>query len=502
MSANDLELRDVSVRFGDRDALCGVNLTLEPGRVHALVGENGAGKSTLIRVACGLLAADAGEVVTGGSALPPGDPAAASRAGVGVVHQHFMLVDTLSVLDNIALGAEPRRGPLALRVDRDEVRRRARQLALKHALPVELDALAESLPVGVRQRVEILKVLFRGARVLLLDEPTAVLSPGEVTALLDTVRALADGGAAVLFVSHKLDEVFAVSNHITVLHRGRVTLSRARPACSPDEVARAVVGGAALPAEPPPRAERVGVESALTIENAFAAEIYDVSLSVRAGEVLGVAGVEGNGQRALAELVAGVLPIASGRVTLRGVDITRETPARRRLAGLRWVPEDRERQGLLPSLSIAENLCMGDPALVAGGARYRRDDAEALARKVIERFDVRPPEPLAVVGALSGGNQQKVLVGRELVTVPAAAVIAQPTRGVDLGASAEIHRAIREARDGGCAVLLISSELDELRRLSDRVAVLRKGRVVAEMSARDATDEALGPHMLGGVRAE
>jgi ABC-type uncharacterized transport system ATPase subunit len=493
-----LSLRDVRVRLGARDVLCGVSLDLAAGSVHALVGENGAGKTTLIRVACGLLGADRGELRAGARALPPGDALAAARAGVGVVHQHFMLVDTLSVIDNVALGAEPRRGPLGLLVDRAAVRRRVAELCAEHGLPVDPDASVGALPVGVRQRVEIVKVLFRGARVLLLDEPTAVLSPGEVRGLLDTVRALAQGGAAVLFVSHKLDEVFAVADHITVLHRGAVTLSRPRASLTPEEVAQAVVGGAAVP-ELTARAGGARGEVALAVEDLSAPGLRGVSLAVRAGEVLGVAGVEGNGQRPLAEVIAGVLAPTAGRVRVGGAEVTRASVRDRRLAGLRWVPEDRERRGLLPDLTVAENVCLGDPRLAAGRAGFHRGDAEALARNVIERFDVRPREVSARMGDLSGGNQQKVLMGRELLTPPVALVVAQPTRGVDLGASARIREALREARDAGAAVLLISSELDELRALSDRVVVLRGGAVAAEMSVEEATDDALGAAMLGGV---
>lgn len=498
MSDPALSLRDVRVRLGARDVLCGVSLDLAPGSVHALVGENGAGKTTLIRVACGLLAADRGELRAGARSLPPGDALAAARAGVGVVHQHFMLVDTLSVIDNVALGAEPRRGPLGLLVDRAAVRRRVAELCAEHGLPVDPDALAGALPVGVRQRVEIVKVLFRGARVLLLDEPTAVLSPTEVRGLLDTVRALAKGGASVLFVSHKLAEVFDVADHITVLHRGAVTLTGPRASLTPEEVAQAVVGGASVP-EVTARAGVARGEVALAVEGLTAPGLHGVSLAVRAGEVLGVAGVEGNGQRPLAEVIAGVLAPAAGRVRVGGVEVTRASVSARRLAGLRWVPEDRERRGLLPDLTVAENVCMGDPRLAAGAAGFHRGDAEALARSVIERFDVRPREVSARSGDLSGGNQQKVLVGRELLTPPVALVVSQPTRGVDLGASARIREALREARDAGAAVLLISSELDELRALSDRVVVLRGGAVAAEMPVDEASDDALGAAMLGGV---
>lgn len=500
MEALALQLDGIHVRFGARAVLVDASLALARGRVHALVGENGAGKTTLIRVACGLVAPDAGDVRARGRALPTGDPRAAMAAGVGVVHQHFMLVDPLTVAENVALGAEPRAGFGGLRVDRAAVRARVADLSREHGMPVDPDATVESLAVGVRQRVEILKVLYRGATTLLLDEPTAVLSPSEVRALIATIRSLADAGAAVLFVSHKLDEVFAVADDITVLHRGKITLSRPRAELTRDEVARAVVGGGSLPSRDVSHgAARDEAAAALSLESVSAAGVEDLTLAVRAGEVLGVAGVEGNGQRPLAELIAGLAPVHRGRVRFGDADITHDPPAARRRAGLGWVPEDREGRGLFASLSITENLALGDPDVASRGGRLDRAEALRRARAVIERFDVRPPDPDAVLADLSGGNQQKVLLGRELSRALRALVVAQPTRGVDLGASAEIHAAIRAARDAGVAVLLISSELDELRALSDRVAVLRGGRLVATLPVVEATDEALGPLMVGAA---
>ncbi|MBI5517016.1 MAG: ABC transporter ATP-binding protein [Deltaproteobacteria bacterium] len=493
-----LTLTGITRTFGSRTALEGVDLTLEPGAVHCLVGENGAGKSTLLKVACGLLAPDAGTVALDGDRLPPGEPQAALRRGVGVVHQHFMLVEPLTVLDNVLLGAEPRTGPGELLVDRKRGREALLELAKTHRLPVDPERPVEALAVGERQRVELLKVLYRGARVLLFDEPTAVLSPGEVGPLLQTLRSLADDGAAVLFVTHKLEEVFAVADTVTVLRRGRVTLQRPRADTTRDEVVRALVGGEGPEAlRATARAAPEGAP-ALELRAVTAPGLRAVTLAVRPGEVLGVAGVEGNGQRPLAEVCAGVLAPTEGEVRLGGRVVNGDSVAARRQAGFGWVPEDREGRGLLGDLTVAENVALGDPLVATRGGRYDRDAADRQARALLSRFRVRPEDPEARVRDLSGGNQQKVLLGRELLRPLKALVVAQPTRGVDLAASAELHAALRGARDAGVAVLLISSELAELRALSDRVVVLRRGEVVGEAPAAEATDARLGAWMVGG----
>ncbi len=496
-----LDLAGVSLSYSGRRVLDGVSLTVTPGRVHALVGENGAGKSTLIRVACGLATPEAGSVTVGGGRLPMGLPHEAIRAGVGVVHQHFMLVPTMSVVDNVALGAEARRGILGLCVDRATVRRRIVDLSAQHALPVDPDAIVSELAVGERQRVEILKVLYRGARVLLLDEPTAVLSPGEVTALLATLRSLAAAGAAVLFVSHKLDEVFVVADDVTVLRRGRVVLSVQRSMTTADVVARSVVGGD-LPARISLRAvEDANPRVGLTLARVNAPGITEVTLSIAEGEVVGVAGVEGNGQRVLAEVIAGLTEVTSGDVCVGAKNLAGLGVAARRSLGVGYVPEDREGTGLLPDLSIAENIALGLPDNVSRGGRLDRAAMETMARAVIKDFSVRPEDPWAPVASLSGGNQQKVLLGRELTRNLTVLVVAQPTRGVDLGSSAEIHTALRAARARGVAVLLVSSEVEELRALSDRIVVMRRGTMVGELTPAEATDTRLGSLMVGPQKA-
>lgn len=497
----ELSFESVSRSYGGARVLDGVSWRLPPGRVLALVGENGAGKSTAIRVACGLVAPDAGEVRVDGVALPSGDSAAAIRAGVGVVHQHFMLIPELSVADNVALGAEPRTGPLGLWIDRARVKRELKLLAEKHALPVDPEALVGSLSVGERQRVEILKVLFRGARALLLDEPTAVLSPREVGSLLDTVRSLAKGGAAVMFVSHKLDEVFAVADRVVVLRRGRVTLAKDVSETTRAEVSEAVVGSALSTHSDDARRAPDPSSPGLELDGVSTRGMGPVTLTIARGEVVGVAGVEGNGQRALAEVIAGLEPLTAGRISVGGRDLGTSGVAGRRANGVGYVPEDREGRGLVGELTIAENVMLGDPSVAGREGRFDRAEATRRANELIERYGVRPADPWAVVRDLSGGNQQKVLLGREVARDLKALVVAQPTRGVDLGASHELHAALREARDRGVSMLLISSELEELRTLSDRIVVMRGGRVVGELKPSEATDARLGDLMVGGSDA-
>jgi simple sugar transport system ATP-binding protein len=498
-----LRARGLRKVYGDCVSLDGASLDLAPGRVHALVGENGAGKSTLIRCLCGLVAADAGSVTVDEVELAPGDLRASLAAGVGVVHQHFMLAEALTVAENVVLGAEPRRGLFGWGLDRAAMNARVQALAEAHGMPVDPTAAVAALGVGERQRVEILKVLHRGATVVLLDEPTAVLSPAEVEGLLATIRAMAAQGAAVLLVTHKLDEVFAVADEITVLRRGRVVLSAATADTSRAAVTAAVVGddGHTVPGKVEAvEAEAEGAEAAeaLAVRGVRGGGAGPFTLTLRAGEVLGVAGVEGNGQRALLELLAGLRPCEAGSITVEGADVTREGVAGRRLRGVGFVPEDREGHGLFGELTVAENLALGDVAAATRGGRFDGAMARLTAERVIARFDVRPADPDAALASLSGGNQQKVLVARELLTATRVLLVAQPTRGVDLRAAEVIRAALRGLRAEGVAMVLVSSELDELRTLSDRVMVLRRGAVVGEVAASEATDATLGAWMVGG----
>ena len=524
-----LELRGVVKRFGAIAAVDGVSLTVGPGEVLALVGENGAGKSTLIHVACGLYRADAGTVRVLGSELPPGDPRAAIDAGLGVVFQQFMLVGPLRVWENVVLGSEPRRfGMLDAARARREVARAAGQLGL----PLDLEARVEELGLGAQQRVEIVKQLFRGVRVLVLDEPTAALGPIEAGELLHTVRALAAGGRSVVFVSHKLPEVLAVADRVAVLRRGRLVHAIATSQTDALQLARAVMGaepgeappealaelgaGGGPPARPGPArsavdgrcAPRLVARDVRCPPDGRGSALRDVSFAIRGGEIVGLAGVDGNGQSELAEVLTG-LRRADGELLLDGVDGLRpggwtRSAAAARQSGVVHVPEDRQRRGLCLPMTVEENFALGrqkDPPY-ARGLRIDLIGRRRKAEELIAAFDVRPPTPLARAGQLSGGNQQKLVAARELRggSTPSLVVAVQPTRGLDLRASARGLESFRAARDTGAAVLLSSLDLDELRSLCDRLLVISGGRIAGELPPA-ASDEALGRLMLAHERA-
>jgi simple sugar transport system ATP-binding protein len=483
MSEPVLALRGIRKRFGAVLAVDGVDLELYAGEIHALVGENGAGKSTLAAIAFGAVVPDEGTVE--------------AKAVVGLVHQHFQLVDRLNVWENVLLGREPRNG---WRIDRNAARERVRALATEHGLDVDPDAIVENLPIGVQQRVELLRELERSPGVLLLDEPTAALAPTEIASFFRTVTALAKAGAAVLIVTHKLQEVIDYSTRVTVMRTGRVVARYDTNSTSTDEIARAMVGG-----ELPPLAERAALmpASRLTVRNLAAGsgggELLDGTFEVRAGEIVGVAGVEGNGQSALADALAGVIAY-TGTIELDGVTLASAvTPAARLAAGVRVIPQDRRNEALVLGWSIAENVALGRHQT----APLRRglvldDKAEAVAtQEVIERFDVRPPDPRALVDALSGGNQQKIVVGRALCAHPKLLVAYQPTRGIDVGAATLVQSRLIEARNAGVAVLLISFELDEIFALADRVLVMCGGRFVGSFDRANVDRGRVGALMAG-----
>ena len=512
-AAPALELRGIVKRFGGVAAVDGVSLSVAPGEVLALVGENGAGKSTLISVACGLYRADAGEVRAFGAALPPGDPRAAIDAGVGVVHQHFMLVGPLTVWENVVLGREPRR--FGLLIDRARARQEVAEAARRFGLAVDVDARIESLGVGAQQRVEIVKQLWRGARVLILDEPTAVLSPREADELTQTARALAQDGRSVVFISHKLREVLAVADRICVLRRGRLVQTVARADTSAPQLAEAVMGAAApalarktgllLPPAPAaakapgPGAPLLAARELRCQSDRGRPALRGLSLEIFAGEIVGVAGVDGNGQGELAEVLTG-LRAFEGSLRLGGREGCARSPAAARRAGVVHLPEDRHRRALCLPLNVEENLSLGrqgEPPY-ARGLLIDRPGRRAKALELVRSFDVRPPDPLARAGDLSGGNQQKLVAARELAggAPPLLVVAVQPTRGLDLGAAARVHQALRAARDAGAAVLVVSLDLDELRALATRIVVLYDGRLAGEVAPSES-DERLGQLMLG-----
>ena len=526
MSEEALELSRVTKRFGGVAAVDDVSLAVAAGEVLALVGENGAGKSTLISVACGLYRPDSGTVRAFGRELPAGDPRAAIDAGLGVVYQHFMLVGPLTVWENVVLGREPRRLGM---LDAARARREVALAGERFGLSLDVDARIESLSVGAQQRVEIVKQLWRGARVLILDEPTAVLSPREADELVRTVRALAADGRGVVFISHKLREVLAVADRIAVLRRGKLVQVTPRAQTSAAQLAEAVMGrplGAerevaaelGLPAEVAKATSTIGAPGPhpgpiISNPSDILLEARDLScssdrgrpalrglsFSIRRGEVLGIAGVDGNGQSELAEVLTGLRP-STGTLKLEGNDRFQRSPASARKAGVVHLPEDRHRRALCLPLDVEENLALGrqgEPPY-ARGALIDKSGRRAKALQLVRDFDVRPPDPLARAGDLSGGNQQKLVAARELAggAPPRLVVAVQPTRGLDLGASRRVHDALRAAAKKGAAVLLISLDLDELRAMSDRILVLYDGRA-SGMTPPGASDDELGRLMLG-----
>jgi ABC-type uncharacterized transport system ATPase subunit len=503
----------IEKRFGSVRANRGASLDVRPGEIHALVGENGAGKSTLMKILSGMLVADGGRVELDGRDVTGWSTADAIAAGVGMVHQHFMLVPTLTVAENIVLGREPVRG---LMFDRSRAIRDVQRLCEQSGHSVPVDALVADLSVGAAQRVEILKTLYRGARLLLLDEPTAVLSPPEVDELWKTLRRLRDAGTTIVLITHKLDEVMDVSESITVMRQGETVARLATRETTPEEIARAMVGRdvslAARPTEGKPRTkERAALEVKNLVVRGARIEraIDDVSFSIAPGEILGIAGVEGNGQTELVEAIAGLRGVTSGRVLLGEVDVTAFDVRARSDAGLAHIPEDRQRRGLVLDYSVADNLILGRQrhytksgvlAPLTTRTTLNRPAIADNARKQIEAFDIRPANPALAARALSGGNQQKVVLAREMSRPFTSLLAAQPTRGVDVGAIELIHGELLRARDAGKAVLLVSAELRELLALSDRIAVIYGGKIVAVLPRSAASEEVLGPYMTGAKR--
>jgi general nucleoside transport system ATP-binding protein len=494
-----LELHGITKRFGDLVANDHIDLTVEPGEIHALLGENGAGKSTLMNILYGLLHQDEGEIVVDGTARRFRNPGDAIAAGIGMVHQHFMLVPVFTVAENVMLGAEPA-GPAGV-LDRGAARARVAEVSQRYRLPVDPDATVADLPVGVQQRVEIVKALVREVDLLILDEPTAVLTPQETDELLDVMRTLKKAGKSIVFITHKLKEVKAIADRITVVRRGKV-VGTARPDASEDELASLMVGRTVklrvdkAPAKP--------TEPVLTITDLA---VYDerghravdgTSLEVRAGEVLGVAGVQGNGQTELVEAVMGLRPVSGGSIALLGKDLTGHTTKDILESGVAYVPEDRSVDGLVRTFSVAENLILDqyDRPPYARGLALRPAAIAQAARDRIAEFDVRTSSPDAAVGTLSGGNQQKVIVARELAREVKLLIASQPTRGVDVGSTEFIHARVVKERDAGTAVLLVSSELDEILALADRIAVMYRGKILATLPP-DAPREQIGLLMAG-----
>ncbi|WP_435175056.1 ABC transporter ATP-binding protein [Halorussus sp. AFM4] len=500
-----VRLDGVTKRFGDVVANDGVNFTLEKGTVHALVGENGAGKTTLMSVLYGLYEPDAGEVRVDGERRSFDSPRDAIDAGVGMIHQHFQLVDTMTVVQNVVLGHEPSENGL---VDEESARAAIADICDTYGFDVDqyLDTRIEQLGVGVQQRVEIVKSLYRGADVLVLDEPTAVLTPQEVEGLFEVMTELTDRGRSLIFITHKLDEALAVADEITVLRDGEAVGTVAAADTSRQELARLMVGRDVLfdypERETAPGDVALDVEGLRVRDDRDLVQVDGVDLTVREGEILGVAGVEGNGQAELVAALTGLRDAEAGTVTFRGEDVTDASRRRRIEKGITYVPEDRQEEGLVQDYDLVRNALLGNQTVepFADGRfidwRAVRDHAE----DIVAEYDVQPPNPDAEARSLSGGNQQKFVVGRELEHEPDLVVASHPTRGVDIGSIEFIHERLLEMRDAGTAVLFVSSKLDELRKLSDRVAVMYEGAFVDVVDPDAVTEEELGLLMAGRSR--
>jgi general nucleoside transport system ATP-binding protein len=500
-----LELRGITKRFPGVLANEDVNLVVQPGEIHALLGENGAGKTTLMNVLYGLYQPDAGEILVDDKPITITSPGDAIAAGIGMVHQHFMLVPVFTVTENVMLGLESTRGPL-LQLDRRTARERIRQISEDNNLRVDPDALVEDLPVGVRQRVEIIKALYRETRTLILDEPSAVLTPQETEELFQVMRTLAKGGTSIIFITHKLNEVLEIADRITVLRRGRVVGSTTPAETSREQLAAMMVGrpvqlvvdkDVAKPGEPVLELRKLNVRD----ERGHLA-VVDLDLTVHAGEIVAIAGVQGNGQSELAQAITGLRAIDSGEVLIGGKSI-RADPRSIYRAGVAHVPEDRMKDGLVAGFNIAENMALNNYWFPphGSGLRVDRQQMAATAERQVEEFDVRTPSIFNNIANLSGGNQQKVIVAREFSRDLQLLIAVQPTRGLDVGSIEYIHKRLVEKRDQGTGVLLISTELDEVVALGDRIAVMYQGRIVGILSPAQATFERLGL-LMGGAHPE
>ena len=501
-----LELRNITKRFGDVLANDKVNIVVKPGTIHAIVGENGAGKSTAMRIAYGFYTADSGEILIDGQVRKISTPHDAIALGVGMVHQHFMLVDTMTVAENIVLGAEPGN---EVSLDLTKAASEIRKLSEEFKLAVNPNAFVENLSVGQQQRVELLKALYRHARLLILDEPTAVLTPQEVEEFFAILRRMRGQGKTVIIITHKLSEVLAISDEVTVMRDGLVVGRVQTKETDAAELARLMVGREVLlrvektegQAGPP----QLSVRNLSITHKDGSKRLDNVSFEVRQGEILGIAGVEGNGQTELMEALAGLVEasLLSGEIRFGDQDLTREGARIRRELGIAHIPEDRHRRGLLLEFSLAENSILGvhyrKPVVAYTGNILL--DTEAIRRRtdeIIENFDVRPANPELPARALSGGNQQKLIIGREFKVQPKLLLVSQPTRGVDIGAIEFIHRKLVALRDSGCAVLLVSAELEEVTSLSDRLLIIHGGRIAGEVDPKVATIEEIGLLMTRG----
>ncbi len=497
----ELELRGITKRFPGVVANDDVNLTVREGEVLALLGENGAGKSTLMNILYGLYRADEGEILIDGEPVRFHSPRDAIKAGIGMVHQHFMLVPNFTVADNVILGVEPTMS--FGRLDRSRARQRVTELSRDFGLDLDPDAVTENLAVGIRQRIEIVKVLFRDAKIVVFDEPTAVLTPQEIEDFFRIVETLTASGCAVVFITHKLKEALRIGDRIVVLRRGK-TVGEADPTtATPAQLAEMMVGRPVelvvnkAQADPGPISLEVADLAVTDPDGRYL--VNHVSMEVHAGEIVGIAGVQGNGQSELVEALVGLRRAISGTITLNDENITRLSPRERHKAGIGHIPEDRQRDGLVGSFSITENLALTGyyEAPLSKGINMNWSGARTEAERLVKDFDIRTPSTETSCGKLSGGNQQKVIVAREISRPLKLAIASQPTRGVDVGSIEYIHNRLVDLRDRGVAVLVVSTELDEIMALSDRILVMFGGRIVANLNRGDTDHNDVGLYMAG-----
>lgn len=504
-SVKAVEMKNIVKKFGDFTANDQINLTVHKGEVHALLGENGAGKSTLMNVLYGLYQPTSGEIFINGDKKDIIDPNAAITCGIGMVHQHFMLVETFTVAENIVLGMEPTKKGL---LDMAKAIKNVEEISKKYGLFVDPNEKIYNISVGMQQRVEILKALYRGADILILDEPTAVLTPQEIKELVQIMRNLTEQGKTIIIITHKLKEIKEVADYCTIIRRGKYIDTVDVSKTTESELASKMVGREVI-FEVEKREKEKGklslkIDNLVVKNNRGIDAVRGLSLEVFEGEILGLAGIDGNGQSELIESLTGLRPVVSGKIHVNSKEITNKTPLSILENKLSSIPEDRQKRGLVMEYSVAENMVLENYRVkpFSNKGILNHDEIKVFAEKLIDKFDVRTEGPTQVVSALSGGNQQKVIIAREVTNDPDVLVAAQPTRGLDVGAIEFVHKALIELRNENKAVLLVSLELDEIMNIADRIAVIYEGVIVEIMDAKDANENKIGLMMAGGAKDE
>ena len=508
LQSNNLavEMKNITKKFGDFTANNNINLDVRKGEIHALLGENGAGKSTLMNILYGLYTPTEGEIYINGELKDIKDPNEAIKCGLGMVHQHFMLVEPFTVVENIILGMEPVKGVGT--IDIKKARENVVNISEMYGLKIDPDEKIENISVGMQQRVEILKALYRGADILIFDEPTAVLTPQEIDELINIIRNLASQGKTIIIITHKLREIKAIANRCTIIRRGEKIETVDVSKVTESELADMMVGRQVelnvKKKEQEPGDTILSVKDLVVKDIRKINKVNSLNLELKCGEILGIAGVDGNGQSELLEALTGLRHIESGNVTINGKDITNRTPREIQESGLYNIPEDRQRRGLVLDFSIAENLILENFEKEQFSRRgiLKKDSINKFAEELSEKFDIRPRKINYLAGDLSGGNQQKIIIAREITNNPDVLIAAQPTRGLDVGAIEYVHKYLVEQRNKGKAVLLISFELDEVLKLSDRISVIYEGKIVKTMKRKDTDEREIGLLMAGGIASE